>query len=137
MNYIVIQIDLDYDYCMGAGFVEGFEAEDEADAFIAEKRALQDAAWKARCDYIEGWVDAIEVPEKVCPDDWQKFLKKYGYPGRVSPSSFKNMFKNYLRQYGTTPEESDAVGLKDYKPPYADFQWSELHVVNLKEKRYE
>ena len=122
MNFIIVQVYQDYDYVEGVGYIKSFPTEEEANTFIQEKREEQDAACKARRDYIEKWVDLIECPETDY-HGWKEYLKQYHPFGAryVFPKDFKKELKGYLR---THPAK-----LEGYDPPQANFNWDNLFVV--------
>lgn len=128
MNFIVVQVDQDYDYVEGVRHIASFPTEDAADAFKQEKEEEQNAKWRARLDYIEQWVDAIELPETDY-HGWVEYLKQYHPFGAryVFPKDFKKNLKGYLKTH-------HSAIIDGYNPPLADFKWSGLHIVEIKEK---
>jgi len=125
MNFIVVQVDQDYDYVEGVRYIASFPTEDAADAFIQEKNEEQNAKWRARLDYIEQWVDAIEVPETDY-HGWVEYLKQYHPFGAmyVFPKDFKKELKGFLRTH-------HSATIEGYNPPPADHRWNGLHVVEI------
>lgn len=129
-NFIVVQVDQNYDYVEGVRYIARFSTEDAANAFIQEKNEEQDVKWKKRIDYIEQWVDSIQLPEDIDYNSWFQYLEKYhpfsASPTKVSPKDFHKDLKGYLRIH-------HSVTIEGYDPPLADFQWNGLHVVEIKE----
>lgn len=127
-NFIVVQVDQDYDYVEGVRYIASFPTEEAANAFKQEKEEEQNVKWRARFDYIEKWVDAIKLPENIDYKSWCKYLGEYhpfsAKPMKVSPQDFHKELKGYLRTY-------HSVTLEGYDPPAADFKWNGLHVVKI------
>ena len=125
MNFIVVQVDQSYDYVEGVNYVQSFPTEDEAIAFVQEKEKEQSAAWRARLDYIENWVDALELPETDY-NGWVEYLKQYHPFGvrYVLPQDFKKNLKGYLKTH-------HSAKIDGYYPPPANFKWNGLHIVEI------
>jgi hypothetical protein len=118
MSYIVVKVSHDYDYVEDVEYVDSFATEQEADNFIKEKDAASLSEHRARLAYIDGYVDAINVPDTTDYHVWQAFLKQYiPFQSHWTPKDFKNDLKYYLREHLPLSVES---GVYDgYDPPIA------------------
>lgn len=129
-NFIVVQAHLDYDYVEGVDYIAKFNSEEEANKFISDKKEKQDAEWSARCNYINEWVDAIELPETDY-NGWKEFLATWGtfsHPSKyIYPKDFKNEFKRFLMQYYS-------FSFEGYNPPAFHFHASNLFIIEVKDE---
>ncbi len=124
MSYAVIQVQLSYDFIEGVDFIAKFDTEEQADAFKDEKVSEQREQWVKKCNYINNWVEAIEVPQTDY-NEWREFCEKY-HPfaqRHIRPQEFKEAFKDYLKKYRYTFE--------GYNPPECHFKWNNLFVVEI------
>jgi|694.fasta_scaffold46598_5 hypothetical protein len=125
MSYIIVKVNQDYDYVEGVEYIDSFVTEQEADNFIKEKTEQERTEWKARMSYIDGYVDAINVPDTDY-NGWQAFLKQYvPFQSHWTPKDFKNDLKIYLRN------PSYSVNLAGYDPPPAHNKWNNLFIVKV------
>lgn len=123
--FAVIQIEQpDGEYVEGAECIYAATTKQEAEAHHQKMKNDRDVAWKNRLDYIEKFVDDINLPETDY-HGWLEYLKQY-YPFGacyVMPKDFKKEFKGYLRTH--TP-----ITLEGYNPPDMPC-WSPLFVVEI------
>lgn len=126
MNFIVVKVFSDYDYTEYVDYIGKFSTEEEANYFIQSKKDEQNSDWKIRRDYIDKWVDTLELPETDY-NGWKEYLTQY-YPfgaRYVMPKDFKKELKYYLNT-------NHPANFKNYNPPPADLRWSNLFVVEIK-----
>jgi len=117
MSYIVVKVSQDYDYVENVEYVDSFATEQEADNFIKEKDAASLSERRARLAYIDGYVDAINVPDTNDYRVWQVFLKQYiPFQSHWTPKDFKKDLKSYLREHSPSVESGVYDG---YDPPIA------------------
>jgi hypothetical protein len=99
-----------------------FTTRKEAYQYIVNRLGAQNSLWNARWDYIDKWVDAIEVPE-MDYKEWLEYLKKYKLSGSTwTPKNFKENLISYLKS-------SYSVDIEGYNPPHADFGSNNLFIV--------
>jgi len=124
MNYIIVQVDQDYGQVVGVRYIESFEDKESANAFILGKNEQRIAEWKNRLEYIEQWVDAIELPETDY-HGWIKYLEQYHPFGvmYVTPDDFKENLMSYLTTH--------SVKLNEYEPPPVDLECNGFHIVKM------
>ena len=91
MNFIVVRVDQNYDYVEGVRYIRSFPTEEEANAFIQEKNEEHKSAWRSKMDYIDAWVDALELPQ-TDRHGWLEYLKQYQIRDS-SPQDFKKNLK--------------------------------------------
>ena len=108
--FAVVLADRDYDYIRGIECVETFYTESEAEGFVKDLIYQRDSSCKERVDYIDSFVEAIELPETDY-HGWLEFLKQFHPFGDtyVFPKDFKEIFKRYLFDHSYTAE--------GYNPP--------------------
>jgi len=125
MNFIVVQVDQDYEFVEGVRHIKSFSTKDEADKFVKEKKEENLTAWQARLDYIEQWVDALDLPETDY-NGWKEYLVQYHPFGKiyVTPKYFKKNLKGYLRTH-------HSVTIEGYNPPLADPKYNGLHIIEI------
>jgi len=129
MSFAVIKVTIDrYDGMLeGAECLDTFATEQEATDLIQKIKEKQSNVWRERINYIENFVDKIELP-KTEYQGWLEFLKQFHPFGirYVFPKDFKREYKNYLRNYNPK--------LEGYNPPYYNFNWNreDLVVVEIK-----
>lgn len=124
MNYIVVQVDLDYDYIQDVKYINRFTTESEAEKFIQEKLEEQNAQYKALDEYIEKYVEAIELPEaNIDHNGWKEFMKKYGF--LVTPNEFKKEFQFYLKR-----NHYSSVNIPGYYPPIVSDKYNNLFIID-------
>ena len=121
LNFIVVQVDQDYDYVQGVDYIDSFATEDEAKNYIKIKQELANETGLKRIKYIDDYVDKIEIPETDY-NGWVEFLKKFPFWSYVLPQNFKQQLKSYLYQH-------TLVKLEGYDPP--EKEWSEAHAASL------
>ena len=80
--------------------IKSFSTEDEANGYRRAIEDRRDSDWRTRCEYIDQWVEAMELP-KTDYNGWLEYLKQYHPFGAsyVFPKDFKLALKNYLRNY--------------------------------------
>lgn len=103
--FIVIEEYEDAKPVWRATFSTGLEAEN----YIQATGVKISQSVKARRDYIEQFVDAIEVPDHK-GKEWQDFIKPYNFRHYVSQCNFKDYLKSHLRVHYKTE-------LPNYNPP--------------------
>lgn len=123
--YAVIDVDQDYDYVVGAACLASFSTEPEANGLIKRMRDESAAAWKFRLEYIDKFVEAVEVPEPKTHQEWQDWVMKYPvYANHTHPKNFKEHLRDSLRKgHGLTLEE--------YAPPPRGGNCNNLFVVTI------
>ena len=128
MNFIVVQANVDYDYVESVSYVASFPTYVAADIFIQEKKAEQNRDRLARFEYIEKWVDAIEIPETDY-EGWMKFLDQWdNFMRNKNPQNFKKELKAFLR---TSNHRFNNHYFNQYDPPSADFRCNNLFIVEI------
>ena len=121
LNFIVVQVDQDYDYVQGVDYIDSFATEDEAKNYIKTKQELAKETGLKRINYIDEYVNKIEVPDTDY-HGWVEFLKEFPFWSYVYPKDFKKQLKCYLYQNHT-------VKLEEYDPP--EKEWSEAHAASV------
>lgn len=121
--FVVVRVDSCYDCIEGVDFVKEFDSEQAAQAYIEDLKQKESTALLARRNYIDNWVDSLEVPE-LNYTEWRQYLKKY-FSGRyVVPDSFKQELKYSLY------ENKESIELENFNPPerIGSYAW-QLHVM--------
>lgn len=126
MNYIVVQVDLDYDYIQDVKYINRFTTESEAEKFIQDKLEEQNAQYKALDEYIEKYVEAIELPEaNIDHNGWKEFMKKYNFHVCWwTPNEFKKEFQFYLKR------NHYSVDIPGYDPPIVSNKYDNLFIID-------
>lgn len=125
MNYIVVQVDQDYDYLAGVRYIKSFATESLAQKFIEDKLEEQNVQYKAKCEYIEKYVDSIDTPEEANYNEWKEFLKQYNFHVCWwTPNEFKKEFKIYLKN-------NHPVNIAGYDPPIVSNKYNNLFIVDI------
>lgn len=106
--------------CLGT-----FSTSEEAEAHIKTIKEIQRNSWLKKKEYIDNYVDNIQMPEAGY-DNWLKFIQ--GYFGEqcsyVFPKDFKDHLKGGLSK-GT-------IKVKDCNPPEHDSNYLYLFVLEIK-----
>lgn len=122
---VVVRVDQDYDYVQGVNYVDDFENEEQAIAFIEREKTIFHNSWSNFCNYIDGFVDAIIIPEGLQYNEWQDFKSKYPLYN-PSPENFHTSLKAHLKNYRSCE-------LEGYNPPKIEgHSVSDLHIVRIK-----
>lgn len=123
--FAVIDVDQSYDYVEGLRCLATFLTEQEANDHFQMLTDQANAANLAKMQYIEKFVDAIELPEGVDYLGWLEFLKQYHPFGQsyTYPKNFKNELKSYLMHY--------TFEFKGYDPPSIYRHWTNIFVIEI------
>jgi hypothetical protein len=110
--FAIIEVDQCYEEINSLECIKTFSTEPEANDFVKQMCDDRNAAWKKRMDYIEEFVDAIDLPDAddVDYEGWKEYLKQYSPFGEryVFLKDFKKELKGYLRtHYNNTIEGYD------------------------------
>ena len=124
--YAIIEVYLNYDYVEGVECAETFDTKEEAESKLKQIKDSISDAQKKRSEYIDEWVDEIELPETDY-QGWVEYLKQFHPFGAmyVFPKDFKRGLKSYLRTYTNAK-------LEGYDPPPCVLS-RDLYVVEIKE----
>lgn len=117
MRWAVVLVDVDYDYVCGVKCIATYQTEEAATKHIRLRKEFTQKNNLIRHNYIKGYVNKIDVPERISHADWMTFLSHYPvFKGResfVSPSTFHEKLFHYLDMYLVVPP----AGMPDYNPP--------------------
>jgi hypothetical protein len=129
MSFAVIRVDQpDGEYVEGVECIYVSPTEQEADDYLQKMKNDRNTVWENRMDYIEKFVDDINLPAAPGYQDWIEYTKQYHPFGccYVMPKDFKKELKGYLRTHYSAKIEG-------YSPPdLQDHQWEPLFVVEVK-----
>ena len=121
--FVVVRVNSHYDCIEGVDFVKEFDSEQAAQAYIDELTQKEKTAFLARKNYIDNWVDSLEVPELNYPE-WCQYLKKYFSFRYVTPPSFKEELKHSLYK------NNENIELENFNPPERTiFLAWQLHIM--------
>lgn len=110
--FVLIDIDLNYDYINGVEFVARLEKREDAQAIIDGRRAMRTSEIKIRNDYIDQYMANFKCPE-MDNTAWMNYVK--GFP--VSYSVTREEFKKSLTQYLKCNLNNRLAILSNYNPP--------------------
>lgn len=126
--FAVIQVNQDQGdgYINGMTCVKTFPTESEAEDYIQSEQRIEVRAWLIREEYIEDWVDKIDIPGT----DYQAWKELLGdnMPAVAllwAPESFKKNMTSYL-------VGNPHIKFERYNPPKAIHGSENLHVVEIK-----
>lgn len=125
MSFVVVRVQACYDHIEDVLFVKQFDDELSANDYIQNEKQRESYELIARRNYIEGWVDALKVPENLNHTEWVDYLKPYfGEHRFVRPQDFKQELKRKLL---FNPFQAE-----DYNPPEITTQNSHyLFTINI------
>lgn len=130
MSFIVVRVEAYYDSVENVVFVDQFDDELSANAYIENQKKLESSEGLARIKYIEEWVDSLIVPENLNYTEWVDYLKPYfGEHKFVAPQDFKKELKHelFFNSYSFQAE--------NYNPPKITIQDTYyLFIVNIAKK---
>lgn len=127
-EFMVVDVELDYDYVAGVKYVDTFDTREEAGTFIKNERNTRIESWDKRVAYIREWVNNIEGID----DNWQEWQNKLRevrtWTG--SKDTFKISIVNYLagRSKSYWPDWDELEG---FDPPEI-IPARDLHIVEVK-----
>ena len=133
--FIVVDVNLDYDYVEGVEYVEKFDSGELAIGYIELIQKKWKNDWQTRKQYVDDFVSAIKMPESGY-DEWNAFIVDYPLPlNRATPNNFLTRLKYYLYKNYSDTEMILYGWLRDrYDPPVVDCpNGNNLYVVEIKE----
>lgn len=133
-KFAVIHVILDYDYVEDVEWIATFDSEQEANEHIESLRTRRNTAWANRVEYIEKWVEQIDVPTDDTADygsfvqSWVDNNPNYHFVHNyICRSRFKDELMRYLKRYY-------GAQFPGYNPPTKDTVLpTDLHVVEIKQ----
>jgi len=127
LSFVVVRVQACYDHIEDVLFVKQFDDELSANDYIQNEKQRESYELIARRNNIEGWVDALKVPENLNHTEWVDYLKPYfGEHRFVRPQDFKQELKNTLRSL------SCSFQAENYNPPQITIQNSHyLFAINI------
>lgn len=131
--YAIIYTDVDYDYVAGVECVKTFQTEEEATKYKEDVKTEEFKKWKDFEDYIEGFIDGLQIPDfphtQQGVRDWDKYTKEVFISECVSSYIHPGNLKKYLVEYLT---KGYKLKLDNYNPPpRINFTNQNLWVVKI------
>ena len=129
-KYAVIQAWQDYDHIESLECIKTVNTKKEGNDFIKSERDRQDAEWKKRFDYIEKFVDDLDL-RNMNGDKWDKYVNKFHYFDKNITSSYgRKMFKTRMKM--NLRIQIVGIELEGYNPPDYSVGANNLFIVKLK-----
>jgi hypothetical protein len=128
--FIVIEVRQWYEEIDTLKAMISVDTQELADAFVVEIKKQKDEKWKEWDNYIQEYVNKIELPETKDNNEWFEFLKQYEFTlGRWitkphTKEEFKSKYIHYLRDgYGKN--------IEGFNPPEIDKAWISYYIVEI------
>lgn len=120
--FTVIKIIQYYEDIDEVKCVEVCQTEDEANDLAIKFKDEIDEAWRKRIEYVNSFVDNIQIPE-LDYHGWLKWIETWpGVPCTIRPEGFKSHLRSSLiRDY--------TLDNKDYNPPKVEHGYASFYVL--------
>ena len=125
--FAIIEVHASYDWVDDAECIEAFDTQEQANQKLKEINDDTKAKRDERCEYIENWVDKLEMPDTSHYKEHMEYQQQFRHltGTYTTPSFFKERLKLSLHErFNSELENYDP-------PPYVRHRF--LYVVEIKE----